>query len=358
MAFQSCKNDEMAFENYTINKKKKLREETFYVEKIIRQKRDMYEKMRRVNISLNDTEDEIEKNLKEIFSYLKYADFVHKLMGKEKIVDDIKELRDNFQYKNKDLIYIVINVIKKFEFLLNKNENITLNLESQANPSLLIGLFNSFESTLIQQINDMNSISKEREQQKNEIDSEISNLQNRIKSYKEQLLELNQKLISEKALDPETNFKNKIDEARKYIDEINEEVFNIIELANKRKKLNVEFYDENFGMLKKVEEIVDDLIRQVKSIEGDNEELFKKIVNQVRIFNKIKKHKEGKIALLKLEIEKRMKYLRRQNRFLLKSRMDYPPPMILEKKSGIKVKINNKDNNPEEMLYYYNKNYY
>ena len=97
------------------------------------------------------------------------------------------------------------------------------------------------------------------------------------------------------------------------------------------------------------------LFSEMEKIQGDEknpDETFKKIVEKVKIKNKIKKHQEGKEALMKLEEEKNLKYLQRMNRYKIRGPIVYPPPWVLKRKKGIEQKNLKKEENDEEMLYY------
>ena len=86
-----------------------------------------------------------------------------------------------------------------------------------------------------------------------------------------------------------------------------------------------------------MEEELNTLFNEMEKIQGDEknpDEIFRKIVEKVKLKNKAKKHQEGREALLKLEEEKNLKYLQRQNRYKIRGPIVYPPPWVLKRKKG------------------------
>jgi hypothetical protein len=71
--------------------------------------------------------------------------------------------------------------------------------------------------------------------------------------------------------------------------------------------------------------------------------------------NKIQKYKEGREAMLNLEEEKNLKYLKKNYRYRIHGPIVYPPPYILERKTDLGDKSEDNKINEEEMLYYYDK---
>ena len=346
--------DEEAFDNFTQNKKKQFRETDLHLDEAIRKNKLLMEKIKKFNSEVHGTESEIERNIKGIIIYKNYADFIHKLLGKEKINVDVKSIKNNLQTKEKDLIHIVKNVIKQFKFLLDSKE-IPVNTEDINNPDLLTALFFSLEGSIIQQMSVRDEIMKEKFKQKKIFDAEILSLQKKIEDDEKHLNILNKELEMEKNGYIKNNDQSMIDDAIELINGINEELYqNPLNQKGVKKPVD-QVIEDTFEMIHKMEENLNILFNEMERIQGDEknpDEIFKKLVEKIKLKNKAKKHQEGREALLKLEEEKNLKYLQRMNRYKIRGPIVYPPPWVLKRKKGSMEKKKKVEDNFEEMLYY------
>ena len=346
--------DQQAFDDFTQNKKKEFRESDLNLDEAIKNNKLIMEQIRNHNSEVHGTEEEIIKNIKEIILYKNYADFIHKLLGKEKINVDVNIIKKNLQNRDRDLIHIIKNVIKQFKFLLDSNE-IPVQTEEINNPDLLTALFFSLEGSIIQEMSTRDDIMKEKLKQRLEFDSEILSLQNKIEEDKSQLKTLYKELETGKIGYRKNNHKNILEYATGLICEINEELTNGSSNQKGIKKPIDEIIKNIFQNVRKMEEDLGILLGEMEKIQGDEknpDETFRKIVEKVKIINKSKKYQEGRQAILKLEEEKQLKSLQRMNRYKIRGPIVYPPPSVLKRKKGISQKnLKNKDN-IEEMLYY------
>jgi len=346
--------DEEAFDNFTQNKKKQFRETDLHLDEAIRKNKLLMEKIKKYNSEVHGTESEIERNIKGIIIYKNYADFIHKLLGKEKINVDVKSIKNNLQTKEKDLIHIVKNVIKQFKFLLDSKE-IPVNTEDINNPDLLTALFFSLEGSIIQQMSVRDEIMKEKFKQKKIFDAEILSLQKKIEDDEKHLNILNKELEMEKNGYIKNNDQSMIDDAIELINDINEELYqNPLNQKGVKKPVD-QVIEDTFEMIHKMEENLNILFNEMERIQGDEknpDEIFKKLVEKIKLKNKAKKHQEGREALLKLEEEKNLKYLQRMNRYKIRGPIVYPPPWVLKRKKGSMEKKKKVEDNFEEMLYY------
>ena len=346
--------DEEAFDNFTQNKKKQFRETDLHLDEAIRKNKLLMEKIKKFNSEVHGTESEIERNIKGIIIYKNYADFIHKLLGKEKINVDVKSIKNNLQTKEKDLIHIVKNVIKQFKFLLDSKE-IPVNTEDINNPDLLTALFFSLEGSIIQQMSVRDEIMKEKFKQKKIFDAEILSLQKKIEDDEKHLNILNKELEMEKNGYIKNNDQSMIDDAIELINDINEELYqNPLNQKGVKKPVD-QVIEDTFEMIHKMEENLNILFNEMERIQGDEknpDEIFKKLVEKIKLKNKAKKHQEGREALLKLEEEKNLKYLQRMNRYKIRGPIVYPPPWVLKRKKGSMEKKKKVEDNFEEMLYY------
>ena len=346
--------DEEAFDNFTQNKKKQFRETDLHLDETIRNNKLLMEQYKKYNSEVHGTESEIERNIKGIIIYKNYADFIHKLLGKEKINVDVKTIKNNLQTKEKDLIHIVKNVIKQFKFLLDTKE-IPVNTEEINNPDLLTALFFSLEGSIIQQMSLRDEVMKEKFKQKKIFDSEILSLQKKIEDDEKHLNVLNKELEMEKNGYIKNNDQTIIDDAIYLINEINDELYQTPLNQKGTKKPIDQVIENTFDIIHNMEEYLNILFNEMEKIQGDEknpDEIFKKIVEKIKLKNKAKKHQEGREALLKLEEEKNLKYLQRMNRYKIRGPIVYPPPWVLKRKKGSLEKKKKEEDNFEEMLYY------
>lgn len=346
--------DKDAFDKFTQNKKRQFRETDLHLDEAIRNNKILMEQIKKYNSEVHGTENEIERNIKGIILYKSYADFIHKLLGKENINVDVKIIKNNLQNKEKDLVHTVKYVIKQFKFLLNSKE-IPVKTEEINNPDLLTSLFFSLEGNIIQQMSIRDDVIKEKFKQKKDIDSQILSLQKKLEDDKKNLNILCKELEMEKVGYKKNDYQTIIDGASELIYEISDELnYNSFNQKGIRKPIDV-VLEDIFAIIHKMEEDLYKYSNEMEKIQGDEknpDELFKKIVEKIKLHNKAKKHQEGKEALLKLEEEKSLKYLQRMNRYKIRGPIVYPPPRVLKKKKTYFEKQKKVENNYEEMLYY------
>ena len=350
--------DEEAFDNFIQEKKQQFRKTELNLDINIRNNKILMEKIRKCSMDVHETESEIMRNIKGIILYKNYADFIHKLLGKKNIVADLRNVKNNLQSKDKDLVSIAKQVIKIFNFLLVSKE-IPVKTEEINNPDLLTALFFSLEGDIIHQIKERDDILKEKFNDKILYEKQIAELKEKIELEQKKLDTLTKELDISKNIYMTDYYQETINEANNHILEISGELINIKMSQNSPKLIIENVIDESLSTLKKTEVKINHLIEEIESIENNdekgNEDLFKTIIDEVKLKNKIQKYKEGREAMMISEEEKNLKYLKKNYRYKVRGPIVYPPPYILERKK--EKKVDEKENyvNEEEMLYYYEK---
>ena len=350
--------DEEAFDNFIQEKKQQFRKTELNLDINIRNNKILMEKIRKCSMDVHETESEIMRNIKGIILYKNYADFIHKLLGKKNIVADLRNVKNNLQSKDKDLVSIAKQVIKIFNFLLVSKE-IPVKTEEINNPDLLTALFFSLEGDIIHQIKERDDILKEKFNDKILYEKQIAELKEKIELEQKKLDTLTKELDISKNIYMTDYYQETINEANNHILEISGELINIKMSQNNTKLIIENVIDESLSTLKKTEVKINHLIEEIESIENNdekgNEDLFKTIIDEVKLKNKIQKYKEGREAMMISEEEKNLKYLKKNYRYKVRGPIVYPPPYILERKK--EKKVDEKENyvNEEEMLYYYEK---
>ena len=173
--------DEAEFNQFTQEKKVQFRKAELNLDINNRNNKILMEKIRKCSMEVHETESEIVRNIKGIILYKNYADFIHKLLGKNKIVADLRGVKNSLQSKDKDLTSIARHVIKLFNFLLN-SKDIPVKTEEINNPDLLTALFFSLEGNIIHQLKERDEILKEKFNDKILFEKEIAILKEKVES--------------------------------------------------------------------------------------------------------------------------------------------------------------------------------
>ena len=346
--------DEAEFNKFTQEKKVQFRKAELNLDINIRNNKILMENIRKCSMEVHETESEIVRNIKGIILYKNYADFIHKLLGKNKIVADLRGVKNSLQSKDKDLTSIARHVIKLFNFLLN-SKDIPVKTEEINNPDLLTALFFSLEGNIIHQLKERDEILKEKFNDKILFEKEIAILKEKVESDQKKLDMLTKELNISKNIYITDDYQERIDDASKLIYEISEELINTQISQNKNKSPIDNVIDTNLAILKKTEDTINQLFEEIESIKNSDkgaEELFKTIVDEIKLKNKIQKYKEGREAMMISEEEKNLKYLQKNYRYRVRGPIRYPPPYILERKKEKNDKEQKSQINEEEMIYY------
>ena len=349
--------DEAAFDKFIQDKKKQFRKAELNLDLIIRSNKMLFEKIKKCSSDIHETESEIVRNIKGIILYKNYADFIHQLLGKDKINVDLRNVKNNLQNKDKDLTSIAKNVIKQFNFLLISKE-IPVKTEEINNPDLLTSLFFSLEGNIIHQMKERDEILKEKFNDKIISDKEISNLKKKIEKAKKKLKLLTDEFNISKKIYITEEYQERMELASEFILEISGELLNPQIIQNKNIFGIESVIDASLANLKDKEVTINNLIEEISNyqkIDKNSENLVKEIYNQIKIKNKQQKYKEGREAMMHLKEEKNLKYLKKNIRYKVRGPIRYPPPHILEKKKETEDKEQENKVNEEEMLYYYEK---
>ena len=349
--------DKDSFDRFTLEKKREFRKNELNLDLAIRNNKHLMEKVKKASSSVHETENEIVRSIKGIILYKNYADFIHKLLGKEKIKSDLKNIRNSLLNKDKDLPAIAKKVIRQFNFLLNGGE-IPVKTEEINNPDLLTALFFSLEGNIIHQMKERDEILRDRFMERISAEKEISEMKKKIELDQNKLDILEQELKTSNNIYIIDDYQERIDEASNFIYDISENLLENQINQNKNQEVLDNVIEASLSKLKKIEDTINDLfaeIEEIKNSDKDAENILKDIFDEIKIKNKRQKLKEGREALISLEEEKNLRYLKKNYRYKPRGPIVYPPPYILEKKNETDDENKENDVNEEEMLYYYDK---
>ena len=192
-------------------------------------------------------------------------------------------------------------------------------------------------------------ILKEKFNEKKIYDEELSELRNKVEINQKKFEILNNELSLSKNIYLVDDYQNRINEASKYIYELGEE------LIKDNKSPISTVIESSLSILKKNEDTINSLFNEIQTIKRNDknaEELLKDIYNEIKLSNKLQKHKEGRKALMDLEEEKNLRYLKKNYRYRPRGPIVYPPPWVLERKKDKEETTDDNKIDEEEMLYY------
>jgi hypothetical protein len=263
--------------------------------------------------------------------------------------------------RNKDLIYLTKTTFELFDFLLdNDNRNNKNNKNINFDAEQMAYLFSSKESVILKNIKERDRILEEMKKQNN--NSELIFLKKKKSQHEEELEFLNKELDYLKNISQpvDDDYKKNLDTAQKYINEIFKELNNEIGIVNNTKIIySIEKMDITQSVLDTLHCVEDKLIFYMNEIENieksqkDTDDLFKNIIEKVKMENKKIKYQKSRQLLEELEKEKMIKYQQRMNKVIIRSIVEYTPPWIKKQRNKKKKVIVNSEDEDKQLLYYH-----
>ena len=221
-------------------------------------------------------------------------------------------------------------------------------------------LFSSKESVILKNIKERDRILEEMKKQNN--NSELIFLKKKKSQHEEELEFLNKELDYLKNISQpvDDDYKKNLDTAQKYINEIFKELNNEIGIVNNTKIIDsIEKTDITQSVLDTLHCVEDKLIFYMNEIENieksqkDTDDLFKNIIEKVKMENKKIKYQKSRQLLEELEKEKMIKYQQRMNKVIIRSIVEYTPPWIKKQRNKKKKVIVNSEDEDKQLLYYH-----
>ena len=353
--------DEKAFKDFVINNKKKMKENMLLIEEMMEYNKTLKDQIDNLNIEIKSKQDEIWKIIKDIIIYYSYAKFIHKILNDNK---NLKEVNiDNLDiHKNltegKDINYMIQKVFEEFNFLINDNDINRNKYDFDFDDDKMTYIFNSMENSIMKNMEERDNIIKELEKGYNY--SELEYLHNRIIYHKNELKYLDEEKNKINFLSIKLNddYKSILYEAQNDINEIYEELRKILNIKENK---NDNIFKDNItkdtiNLLYLVENRVIFLMNEIEKLnENDieNDQIFQKIIEKIKIDNKYKKITKIRKILEKKEEEKKMKYSKRIDTIKLKRIFEIIPPWVhQQKKKEIIEQKKNEGNHDEDLLSY------
>ena len=192
--------------------------------------------------------------------------------------------------------------------------------------------------------------------------SELIFLQKKKSQHQEELKFLQNELdyLINTSQPIDEDYKDNLDKAQKYIGEIFLELNDIKGINN---KFILNQRDEEDDITKMVINILHSIenklifyMNEIETIENnqkENDDIFKNVIEKIKIENKRIKYKNSKKLLEQLEEEKMMKYQQRMNRVKIRSIVEFMPPWIKKKRKKKKIVKTDSKEEEKQLLFYH-----
>ena len=350
-----------AFDQFIVQHRILIKQKELEVEEAKRNRKKLRDELYKINLEIRIKQDEIEKHIKDIISCFSYAEFIYRIIGREsmKNININRLIIKASRNRSKDINYLINTTFELFGFLLEDGNGSGKNNDINFDAEQMTYLFNSLEAMIMKHIDERDNIIKEMETQNDY--SELYFLQKKKSQHQQELKFLQSELdyLINTSQPIDEDYKIKIDKAQKYIGEIYLELNDVIGTNNKLifKK------DEEDDITKMVINILHDIenklifyMNEIETIENSQKEyddLFKDVIEKIKIENKRIKYKNSKKLLEQLEEEKMMKYQQRMNRVKIRSVVEFMPPWIKKKRKKKKIVKTNSKEEEKQLLYYH-----
>ena len=314
----------------------KVREEKEKKEKILNEKMLEYKRL----------EGFIEKRLKLIYTSNKYAIFFHKVFEIPFNYNNLPELNRN--YNVEEIVDLIINIYE------TKDKNVPLP-SILKDDNIIIQKYRETEDIIIHMLANREIIVEDIQKNKENFEREIKILKNSCKEYQKDLNYLTEDLnILKKSMkDLKIQESNEIDEYIEYIIELGKEITDKTPSNNNG---DLVYCRKVLLTLEEMEVNINRYINEIETIlnygENSDKTLVENCIIKIRGMNK----KENQLKILKkrekLENEKKLRYMKRAQRLVVKGRQASPIfPLIKHVHKIKKLNINDNKNNEIECAY-------
>ena len=353
--------DKETFEQFIVQHKILTKQKELEVEEAKRNRKKLRDELYKINLEIRIKQDEIEKHIKDIISCFSYAEFIYRIIGREsmKNININRLIIKASRNRSKDINYLINTTFELFGFLLEDGSGTGKNNDINFDAEQMTYLFNSLEAMIMKHIDERDNIIKEMETQNDY--SELYFLQKKKFQHQQELKFLQSELdyLINTSQPIDEDYKIKIDKAQKYIGEIYLELNDVIGTNNKlifKKDEEDDITKMVINILHGIENKLIFYMNEIETIENSQKEyddLFKDVIEKIKIENKRIKYKNSKKLLEQLEEEKMMKYQQRMNRVKIRSVVEFMPPWIKKKRKKKKIVKTNSKEEEKQLLYYH-----
>ena len=346
---RSLEKDIENFDKYKIEEKQQIKNDEITLNKLIQKNKILFEENKRQLHEYKFLVEEIIRYIKLIINYKTYASFVHTLLDDENKILTIN-LNEYINYKNwteKDLNKYIKKALNELNLYLKEislNEK-TLDILSDNNRLEL--LFQIMEDNILQVFKQREAFEAEEKRIMEEnmkiYDKLMNDYENNKAKYELYINELedDKKILDKYNMDPElydyyTEMNFLLNDLCHFVADENSK-----EMKKSSSQLNLTtdktedesgFYlrrDVNkcVEILTKKQFYVQDLITEIETYKQNDPELFRIIIGEVRINNRIKRREIEKQKNLKKELTKRENIIKKYRQNILRQKYKFREPI-------------------------------
>ena len=325
--------DSQLFEKVTRNEIANFRNKEIKLDETVKQNRILIDEIRKRNSELYRIKEEVKKYVKDILLFINYENFIKKIIEKEKNDSINYNNDDNITFNNmnndKDFDGIIKKIIRNY--YMNKN-NYQLILTEDITPQMMVNLFISMESNIMNALEERNLIIKEISEDKKKYAAILDDLKLKVEQNRKDLdILLKEINIVFNITTPKKDMKEIIEENKNHIITLNKELSKYIKDKTIIKTDNICF--DTFRLLHILQDKSFNIMNELDKITENNEnsEIFEEIIEQIKMKNKREKQMEKKSLQQKIFEEKNKKIQQRMLRFKVRGPITFPPPWAINK---------------------------
>ena len=346
---RSLEKDIENFDKYKIEEKQQIKNDEITLNKLIQKNKILFEENKRQLHEYKFLVEEIIRYIKLIINYKTYASFVHTLLDDENKILTIN-LNEYINYKNwteKDLNKYIKKALNELNLYLKEislNEK-TLDILSDNNRLEL--LFQIMEDNILQVFKQREAFEAEEKRIMEEnmkiYDKLMNDYENNKAKYELYINELedDKKILDKYNMDPElydyyTEMNFLLNDLCHFVvDENSKEM----EKSSSQLNLTTDKTEDESGfylrrdvnkcveILTKKQFYVQDLITEIETYKQNDPELFRIIIGEVRINNRIKRREIEKQKNLKKELTKRENIIKKYRQNILRQKYKFREPI-------------------------------
>lgn len=346
---RSLEKDIENFDKYKIEEKQQIKNDEITLNKLIQKNKILFEENKRQLHEYKFIVEEIIRYIKLIINYKTYASFVHTLLDEENKILTIN-LNEYINYKHwteKDLNKYIKKALNELNLYLKEislNEK-TLDILSDNNRLEL--LFQIMEDNILQVFKQREAFEAEEKRIMEEnmkiYDKLMNDYENNKAKYELYINELedDKKILDKYNMDPElydyyTEMNFLLNDLCHFVvDENSKEMkksSSQLNLTTDKTEDESGFYlrrDVNkcVEILTKKQFYVQDLITEIETYKQNDPELFRIIIGEVRINNRIKRREIEKQKNLKKELTKRENIIKKYRQNILRQKYKFREPI-------------------------------
>lgn len=350
--------DMKLFDELVIDHKRIERERNSKLNEATQYNKILHEKKKELTHNLKVIQEDIERHLRQISQFKTYADFVHLTFNYSNEIENVVLGNIEYSQRDKDFAFVIKKVVNQFAFLDKYDRYHPWILDD---PDQLAVFFDQVDGNIRKAINERNALIDEIYHKRVNYEKILGKIEQKESELKQDLVTLSKyDLIEKKKLATlPTRYHDQIKENTYYLNSLYEclkegekSTSNIIINNNGTSSSNVNNNSNWIKTAKSINDIirectiilhnqeqwVNDKQEELNSMQIDQPDQLKKIIEKIKRENKKSKLIEIKEVAKKQEEERMMKYLQRMTIYKPHGGIVYPPPQILNRRKNIQSK--------------------